>query len=367
MEDKVITKLSVMTEKMYTSIVGQIKNGYFSIWNPRFEELNMIMEALISDYNHCKKGKILQEHFSELLKYQEQVRNLPKAVFEDGDLEAMELIQRELPPILSNMKAAMEQGVRKYDQVEASVNQVDEYEREFINASSSLVSEYKLKLRNRINQNLGKVQQFETLSAEERRYFMTHVIFFDEGKIENCILEYLNEAERKVEQDVLEVEREAIIAPEFIDLEESPMYVKRYREEAGRQSPHLLSISRKLLKEGEMENKFESWFNSLIGENSSVGQLISEGKKSYEAPIEEQMFQAVEAVLDNNLGNLNMREMLDAYKQECVMIKEKSFEEFYGDYQEIENLIFIVDKALQLFPQWKARDVSIADIILGEY
>ena len=59
--------------------------------------------------------------------------------------------------------------------------------------------------------------------------------------------------------------------------------------------------------------------------------------------------------------------MIEAYKEECIAIREKSFLEFYGDYKEVENLLFIVEKALQIFPEWETRDVSIADIILGEY
>ena len=230
-----------------------------------------------------------------------------------------------------------------------------------------MVDDYKHKLQNRIKQNIEKVRQFEGLPEEERRYFMTHVLFFDEGKIENTILEYLNEAEQKVVAEALEIEKDAIVLPNMVEQEESREYVYQYRLENEKSNPKELSISRKILKQGEIENKFETWFNNLLGEDSSVGKLINEGHKIYGRPIEEQMFTAMENVIDGNLGNLKMTEMIEAYKEECIAIREKSFLEFYGDYKEVENLLFIVEKALQIFPEWETRDVSIADIILGEY
>lgn len=366
-KDKTIKKLTSMTEKMYTSLTGQMKYGYYAIWNPRFQELKMIMEAMLEDYGHCKRGKILQNHYDELLKCQKRVLELPSEVFEAGNLEAMAYVREEMPKALQEIRDALKIGLEKYDRVEKRIEEFYVYEKGFINASSTLVDDYKHKLQNRIKQNIEKVRQFEGLPEEERRYFMTHVLFFDEGKIENTILEYLNEAEQKVVAEALEIEKDAIVLPNMIEQEESREYVYQYRLENEKSNPKELSISRKILKQGEIENKFETWFNNLLGEDSSVGKLINEGHKIYGRPIEEQMFTAMENVIDGNLGNLKMTEMIEAYKEECIAIREKSFLEFYGDYKEVENLLFIVEKALQIFPEWETRDVSIADIILGEY
>ena len=38
-----------------------------------------------------------------------------------------------------------------------------------------------------------------SFSEEERKHFMTHVLMFDEGKLENTIREHLNEAEQNEE------------------------------------------------------------------------------------------------------------------------------------------------------------------------
>lgn len=367
MEDKVLHKLSAMTEEMYSSIMGQVKNGYHASWTPKYRGLLAIMEQLVASYAECVRGEVLEEQYQELTQILEQAKELSHSVFEEGDFQSLEQVKERLPKILTDAIADMEQGLQKYEQVAADLSKVDEYEKEFVSASSHLVADYKEKLRNRIRQNVTKVSQFETLSEEERRYFMTHVLFFDEGKLENKILEYLNEAENKVQQEVVQVECRAIIAKHEVTKEVRDAYVYKWRKEEGRTSPKELGISHKLLHQGEIEDKFETWFNHSLGEDSSVGKLINEGNKSVEAPMEEQMFQAMENVIDSNLGDLKMTEMLDAYKMECIRLKEKSFEEFYGVYDEITKLIEVAKKALEQLPELEVRDVSIADIILDEY
>lgn len=367
MEDKVLHKLSAMTEEMYSSIMGQVKSGCHESWTPKYRGLIVIMEQLVEAYADCARGEVLEEQYQELTQILEQAKELFHLVFEKGDFQSLEQIKERLPKFLTDAIANMEQGLQKYDQVAADLSKVDEYEKEFVSASNNLVAEYKEKLRNRIRQNVTKVRQFETLSEEERRYFMTHVLFFDEGKLENKILEYLNEAENKVQQEVVQVECRAIIAMHEVTKEERDTYVYKWREEEGRTSPKELGISRKRLGEGEIEDTFETWFNHSLGADSSVGKLINEGNKSVEAPMEEQMFLAMENVIDSNLGDLKMTEMLDAYKTECVRLKEKSFREFYGVYDEITKLIEAVKKALEQLPELEVRDVGVADIIFGEY
>lgn len=367
MEDKVLHKLSAMTEEMYSSIMGQVKDGYHASWTPKYRGLIAIMEQLVEVYEDCARGEVLEEQYQELTQIWEQAKELYHSVFEEGDFQSLEQLKERLPQLLTDAMADMEQGLRKYDQVAADLSKVDEYEKEFVSASNNLVAEYKEKLRNRIRQNVAKVSQFGNLSEEERRYFMTHVLFFDEGKLENKILEYLTEAENKVQQEVVQVECRAIIAKHEVTKEERNAYVYKWREEEGRTSPKELGISHKLLHEGEIEDKFENWFNHSLGADSSVGKLINEGTKSVEAPMEEQMFKAMENVIDSNLGDLKMTEMLDAYKTECVRLKEKSFKEFYGVYDDITKLIEAVKKALKQLPELEVSDVSVADIIFGEY
>lgn len=366
MDDKVLKKLAVMTEEMYASIMEQVKNGSYTRWNPRFQELHAIMEQLVSAYAGCQRGEVLEEQYQELIQILEQTKELSHQVFEAGDFQSLENITERLPRILTDSIADMEQGLQKYDQVAADLSSVDEYEKEFVLASTHLIVDYKEKLRNRLRQNVTKVSQFEDLTEEERRYFMTHVLFFDEGKLENKILEYLNEAENKVQQEVVKVECRAIMAKHEVTQEERAVYVYKWREEEGRQSPKELGISHKLLFAEEIEDKFENWFNHSLGADSSVGQLINQGNKSMEAPMEDQMFRAMENVIDSNLGNLKMTEMLDAYKEECVRLKEKSFKEFYGVYAEITTLIKVAKHALERLPELKVKEVSVADIILCE-
>lgn len=365
MTKDVYKKLAVMTEDMYASLMKRVEDGYFAKWNPRFVELNKIMEALSFDYSHCTRGKELEKHYDNIMKLSEEVEKLFEEVFKKGNLEYMKDIQERLPRALNAMKQDLEIGIQKYDTADAKVNHVDKYEQDFIALSKQEVSNYKVKLRNRINQNLGKVRMFEGYSEQERRHFITHVLFFDEGKLENTILEALNNAEREVEREIIEVQRKIIISPKDYSLEERKVYVYAYREKEGKESPKLLSISRKILQQGEIGNKFENWFNSLVGEESLVGKLINEGNQSSEFPIEEQMFDVMEQVIDNNLGDLKMTEMLDAYKEECAIIKERSFSEFYGKYDEIQNLLFIIDKALKVLPSWEMEEICIADIIMA--
>lgn len=367
MEERTIKKLAKQTEKMYTSVMGQIKNGYYALWSPRIEELNMIMEALVSDYERCEKGSITKEQYETFSKWKEECLMLEDVVFVQGELDRMLTVQKNLSQIFTEAREVLERGIMKYELVENRISEVYVYEKEFITASSNLISDYKARLRNRIRHNISKVIQFETFSEEERKHFMTHVLMFDEGKLENTIREHLNEAEQKVVEDFFKVEQRAIIYDNMFSEEECHEYIRRFREETKRKNPLEFSISKKLLKEGELEDKFELWFNSLIGNDSSVGKLINEEKKSFDLPIEERMFQAIEGVIDANMGNLHMTELIDAYKEESALLKEKSFKEFYGNYEEIKNLICILEKAEIIFPRWDTSEVGLGDIILGKY
>lgn len=367
MEEKTITKLSSMTANMYASIMGRVKDGYYAVWHPKIQQLILIVHALVEEYEKCTRGKVVEEHYQALLNYSKQVEQLEEIVFERGDIHTMNEIQKGLSNYINEMQELLEKGVRRYEKLEERVSKVYVYEEKFIADSKRLNEEYKEKIQNRIRQNISKVHNFGTLSEEERKAFMTRVILFDEGKIENTILEYLHDAERKVEEEFTEVERKAIISGNTMERDESRAYVHKYRKEAGKKSPKELSISRKLLKEGEINNKFELWFENLMGKDTTVGKLIDEGATSYEVPMEISMYDAIEAVVDGNVNELSMKEMIDAYTQECAELKERSFAEFYGEYDQIKILCSLVQKSVELFPEWDAREVGLGDILLNEF
>ena len=113
------------------------------------------------------------------------------------------------------------------------------------------------------------------------------------------------------------------------------------------------------------ETKFETWFENLLGNESTVGQLINEKKSEEVHSMEERMIEAIEDVVNSNLGGLNMIEMIDAYKEECAELKESSFKKFFGEYEQIKSLIPILKKAEELFPEWETSSVSMADIMLA--
>lgn len=366
MNEKTIAKLSKKTATMYASIMGCVKDGYYVLWQPKIQELVVTVRELIEAYEKVTRGKIVEEHYQKLLNYCKQVEALEYVVFECGNIQTMNEVQTGLLETLTEMQDLLEKGVRRYEKVEQRVSSVYAYEKEFITASKNLIEGYKEKIQSRIRQNISKVHNFGTLSEEERKYFMTHVILFDEGKIENTIFDYLHDAERKVEDEFREVERKAIISGVTMEMQESRSYVHKYRREADKKNPKEFSISRKLLKEGEITNKFEIWFESLVGKDSSVGKLIDEGGTSYEIPMEIGMYDAIEAVVDGNINDLSMKEIIDAYTEECAELKERSFKEFYGEYEQIKKLCQIVQEAVGHFPEWEAREVGLADIILRE-
>lgn len=366
MNEEIYANLASATDEIYSLLMSKVSDGYFTMWNPRFAKMDQGVTSLVTAFEQSERGLELEKQYQEIIKYQTEVRKLPNEVFQKGNFNAIEQIYTELPAKILKMREIIAQGMLKYNQVASEVENLEEYEKEFINISAREIEDYKVKLRNRINQNISKVRQFDSLSEEERKYFLTHVIFFDEGKLENTILEALHEAEKKVEDEVHKVEYNAIIAPEIYDDEKGREYVHRYRRENEKQNPKELSVSRKIFKQGEMENKFEIWFNSLVGEGSSLGNLINEGNYANEFPIEEQMLDAMGSVIDNNLGDLTMTEMLEAYKEECVAIKECSFKEFYGKYSELEKISSLLEDIQNLFTEWKIDSVGIAEIILGE-
>ncbi|MBQ1393026.1 MAG: hypothetical protein IIY81_05720, partial [Lachnospiraceae bacterium] len=96
------------------------------------------------------------------------------------------------------------------------------------------------------------------------------------------------------------------------------------------------------------------------------GKLIKEEKKIHEYPIEDQMLLAMENVIEGRLGNLKMSEMVAGYIEEFIAIRDKSFLEFYGNYDEIKNLSKKLEKIFDLCERWEIREVSMADVILGE-
>lgn len=367
MEDRALKKLTDITDKMFASIMGQMRNGYFALWNPRFQELRMVMEALLSDYQKCVRGKVLQEQYENFQACEQDCKLLEETVLVRGDLDKMDEIQKRIADCFRETYENLQSAILRYESLEEKIREITVLEEEFEKVSEPLISDYKVKIRNRIQKNIVKIHQFDNFSMEEKVDFITHVILFDEGKLENQILGYLNEKERKVEEAFVNLEYTTVISKIDIKEEACKEYVEIYRLKAEKKNPKEFSTSRQLMDAEELGNKFESWFNSLIGKESSVGKLIKEGSKAFDLPIEEQIFEAIESVIDNNLGVLNMKDMIAAYQEECLALKEQSFNEFFGVYEEVKRLKEVVEKANQIFPKWSNKDVGIADIILGEY
>ena len=73
MEEKTLEKLVSITKTFYTSLAEQMAHGYCLIWSPRLEELNEAMEELMTKYQHCKLGSVLQKQYEALLEYQKQI------------------------------------------------------------------------------------------------------------------------------------------------------------------------------------------------------------------------------------------------------------------------------------------------------
>lgn len=365
MDEKILHKLSDLTELMYGSIMSQLKSGYYALWCPRIQKLNMAMEELVAGYESCVRGELLEEQYQTLSRKQKECLELEHLIFEQGELDQMNMVKQEFSETLSRMKQVLEQGVKGYDMLEDEFLEVYACEKEFVTTSNHLVEDYKIKLRNRMKQNMDKVSQFEQLTAEERKYFMTHVILFDEGKLENMIFHHLAEAEEKVKDTFKDVEQKAIICGKDISFEESRQYVHQYRVNAKKADPKEFSTSRRLQEAESVENKFEAWFENLLGSESTVGKLINQQKKADDFPMEERMIKAVEDVVNGNLGGLDMTKMIEAYREECAALKEDSFKRFFGDYEQVKKLVGILENAVTLVSQWEANDVSIADIILG--
>lgn len=366
MKETQLNKLTRLSVDMYASICKHMKQAYFQKWNPLFEEWKLLLEELCKSYEKVgKSGKVLQEQSQTLHVLTKQVAELPDLIFEQGKLEILDEVVQAISQGLEEMVQVLQSGVERYQQVEESMSHLDSYAKEFVAASSTLIQDYKIKLSNRLQQNIGKVRGFEQLSPEERRYFMTHVILFDEGKLENTILDYLSKAEHNVEMEALEVERSAIISSKPMDLEMSVAYVEAYRNRNDKVNPKTLSLSEKILQQGEIENKFEIWFESLMGENSTVGQLIQDGSHEIGMAMEIQMLTAMESVIDGNLKELDMTSMLDAYRAECSDIKVTSFEELYGGYEDVVGILSTIKDIQKLIPEWEEEKLSLADIVLG--
>lgn len=367
MEDKILKKLTDMTENIYASIMGQMHNGYFAIWNPRFQELHKVMDELLSEYGRYTKGLVLQKQYEQFQSYEQDCNLLEETVFVYGDLGKMKQIQKKLTQSFQEVYEDLQFAILCYESIEEKIQEIVVLEEEYEEITEPLVKDYKLKIRNRIQQNIAKVQQFDQFSKEEKADFITHVILFDEGKLENQLLGYLNENERKVEDAFVKLEYTIAISKKNMTEEACREYIEKYRLKAQKKNPKEFSTSRQLMDASELGDKFETWFNSLIGKESSVGKLIKEDNKIFDLPMEERMFEAIEGVIDSNLGVLNMKDMVTAYQEECLDLKEQFFKEYYGEFKEVQNLIKIVEKANQIFSNWSIRDVSIADIILGDY
>ena len=365
MNKRVLQRLSDSTEQMYSSIMGQLKNEYYAIWHQRMQEINTVIEDLAAGYGNCLRGQVLEQQYKNLLQEQKQCMELEKAVFEQGEVERLETLQQELPKVFTAMRVTLETCISEYDRLEDQFQDVYDCEEEFVSISNSLVEDYKTRIRNRMHLNMDKVSQFQQLTAEERKYFMTHVILFDEGKLENTILNYLMSAEKKVQDTFKAVEQKAIICGSAITFDESREYVHAYRDEQRKENPSCLSTSLRLKAADASENKFETWCESLLGSESTVGQLINEKKSDGAYPMEERMIEAIENAVNSNLGGLNMVEMIDAYKEECADLKETSFKKFFGEYEQIKGLLPKLKKADELFPEWETSSVSIAEIIMG--
>lgn len=366
MEEKTLEKLVSITKTFYTSLSEQMANGYCLIWSPRLEELNEAMEELMTKYQHCKLGSVLQKQYEALLEYQKQIALHYAEIEEIDSIDAMPDLKKEYCDFFGENLEMLRRALKKYDQVQECAEQLSMYEEKFTNTSDALVEEYKLKLQNRIILNINKVRCFDSLTAEERSYFITHTLFYDEGKIEYTILRYLKEAEKKLVEDAEDIEQRAIISPQLFDMEKSREYVWLYRLESGNKDPKEKSVSKKMMKQDELENAFESWFDSLLGSESSIGKLIKEEKKIHEYPIEDQMFLAMENVIEGRLGNLKMSEMVAGYIEECIAIRDRSFLEFYGSYDEVKRLSKKLEKIFDLCERWEIREISMADAILGE-
>ena len=247
MKETQLNKLTRLSVDMYASICKHMKQAYFQKWNPLFEEWKLLLEELCKSYEKVgKSGKVLQEQSQTLHVLTKQVAELPDLIFEQGKLEILDEVVQAISQGLEEMVQVLQSGVERYQQVEESMSHLDSYAKEFVAASSTLIQDYKIKLSNRLQQNIGKVRGFEQLSPEERRYFMTHVILFDEGKLENTILDYLSKAEHNVEMEALEVERSAIISSKPMDLEMSVAYVEAYRNRNDKVNPKTLSLSEKI-------------------------------------------------------------------------------------------------------------------------
>lgn len=365
MNEKVLQRLSASTEQMYNSIMEQLKNGYYTVWHSRIQELNNLMEELVVEYGDCIRGEVLETQYQSLLQEREQCLHLEKDVFEQGEIDKMELLQQNLSQKITEMKETLEKCIFEYDMLEAEFEDVYACEDEFVSNSNSLVADYKIKLRNRMHQNVDKVSQFQKMTAEERKFFMTHVILFDEGKLESTILNYLTTAEKKVQNRFKAIEQKSIICGKTISFGESREYVHAYRSEQQKENPRYLSASCKIKEAEAIENKFETWFESLLGSESTVGQLINEKKSDGVLSMEERMIEAIENAVNSNLGGLNMIEMIEAYKEECADLKKSSFKRFFGDYEQIKSLILTLKKANEVFQKWKASGVNMAEIIIG--
>lgn len=366
MEDRILKKLTDMTDNMYASIIGQMRNGYSALWNPRFQELHMVLEALLSGYARCNKGQVLQEQFEKFQACQQDCDLLEEEVFVRGNLDKMEQIQKKLSKCFEEAHEDLQSAILCYESLEEKIQEIVVLEEEYEKLTQPLVQDYKLKIQNRIQKNIAKIQQFDQFSSEDKADFITHVILFDEGKLENQILGYLRENERKVEDAFVNLEHTIAISKKGMTEEECIEYIEKYRLKTQKKNPKDFSTSRQLMDASELGDKFETWFNSLIGKESSVGKLIKDDSKIFDLPIEERMFEAIEGVIDSNLGVLNMKDMIAAYQEESLALKEQSFREFFGKYEEVQILKKIVAKTNQIFPKWSIRDVSIADIILGD-
>lgn len=367
MEEKVLKKLTELTEGMYTSITKQICHGYSAIWNPRIKELRESVDRLLVYYEKSTRGQILQEQYEKFLVCSQDCSLLEEEVLVRGELDRLEEIGQRISNCFQNVYENLKSAVLRYETIENNIDNIILLEEDLEKVSEPLVSDYKLKIRNRIQKNIVKVRQFDQFSNEEKADFITHTILFDEGKLEKQILEYLSEKEEKVEKAFVNLEYTAVISKIGMKEEGCREYVEKYRIKEKKKNPKEFSTSRQLMDESELGDKFETWFNSLVGKESSVGKLIKEESRAFDLPMEERMYEAIEGVIDSNLGALNMKDMIAAYEEECMALKEQSFREFFGLYEEVRELKEIVAEANRIFPEWNDREVCLGDIILGDY
>ena len=276
-------------------------------------------------------------------------------------LEKIDFFLKNLYREVEENQTELQKYISQYqDKNNKIINQKNACEQMFEQRKDTLISQHMIKVRNRIEKNLTRINNLDDEDVSSRKYFLQNNII-GVNELEKKVYDCMKQCEKTICQRFQEQQMQSIISSfktQKYALEVFRKYGGSLTAESNRT---MISIS----PPSGLGAEVYSVVTSIFGRNSFVAGAVKAFRNFLKSP-QDRVYDDVSDAIYRWANSVTMWDLINTYEEQCYKTLNSSMEYTCGRYEDVEEISYLMELFWQNPPHMEWRKIGLMDIIEGE-